>query len=281
MSESSQNSNKRETEGSPSGAVFNIQRFSLHDGPGIRTTVFLKGCPLDCIWCHNPEGMKPQMDREGSEDHRGFRAGIMSVESVMREVVKDTIFYEESKGGVTFSGGEPTMQPDFLCELLVRSRKLEIHTCLDTSGYADGSVFERIMDHVDLFLYDLKLIDNSLHRRYTGRDNGIILDNLKFLCRNGKRVSARIPLIPSITDTEENISKTAHFLLSEGLSVSEVNLLPYHRYAEEKYRRRGIENRMLEFHDPVSDTPRNKKRAEEIRQFFQSRGFRTRINVGL
>lgn len=230
------------------GTVFDIQRYSLHDGPGIRTTVFLKGCPLRCLWCHNPESqdMSPEViyresGGEGRPGTRDIAGRVMSTSQVMSEIVKDRIFYDESGGGVTFSGGEPLMQPEFLKDLLEECKEEGLGTTIDTSGFAPWQAIVPLIPLVDTFLYDVKLMDELNHRRYVGASNEVILANLARLVpaarESGKRVLARVPLIPGINDDEENIRSTGEFL--RDCSVSQVSVLPYHRMGAEKHRRLG------------------------------------------
>ncbi len=262
------------------GIIFDIQRFSIHDGPGIRTTVFFKGCPLRCWWCHNPEGQAPVRELMLREDRcircleclkacengaisqsdgtlttaldkctrcgncaqvcpSGAREIIgreVTVSQVMAEVVKDIIFYDQSGGGVTFSGGEPLSQPDFLGGLLRESREREIHTAVDTSGCAPFSILSRICGDVDLFLYDIKLMDDEKHRQYTSVSNGLILKNLQELSQKGHQIIVRVPVVPGINDDEENVSKLGEFVASL-THPPQVHLLGYHKLGLEKYRR--------------------------------------------
>jgi pyruvate formate lyase activating enzyme len=263
------------------GTIFDIKKYAIHDGPGIRTTVFFKGCPLRCRWCHNPEGqssrpemfvrssrclkecseclsvcelkaisrteMSPVIDRERCNSC-GKCAEVcpaeaievvgrqMSVQEVMAEVEKDMIFHDESGGGVTFSGGEPLLQPVFLSTLLEKSKEKDIHKTVDTSGYASFEILEEISKNVDLFLYDLKMMDEKKHKEYTGKSNKVILENLKKLLKKAKKVVVRIPLIPGINDDEKNIQETAEFVCSLK-RVQQISLLPYHNLGEGKYKR--------------------------------------------
>lgn len=274
------------------GLVFNIMRFALHDGPGIRTTVFLKGCPLDCWWCHNPEGrstkreviylaercircgecvgacpehalkLDQQIVRNPHLCERHTRCvdvcptgaqevfgRWISVSGVMEELLKDQIFFDESSGGVTISGGEPLAQPDFLATLLAECRARHIHTVLDTCGYAEWHVLERIRGDVDLFLFDLKLMDPIKHQQFTGVRNDRILANLGGLAKSGSSVIVRIPVIPDVNDDEENFTAVSRFL--SRLNIRNIDLLPYHPIASSKYSRLGQVYRMGDLLPPV------------------------------
>jgi len=193
---------------SSTGIIFNIQRFSVNDGPGIRTTVFMKGCPLRCWWCHNPEGI-------GFEPEVNGRTGIgnyYTVDELFEKIVKDRIFYEESEGGVTFSGGEPLSQIDFLTKILDKCNSTGVHTVVDTSGYVNKTLLKEITDKTDLFLYDLKLMDPVQHLKFTEVSNTEILDNLGYLLSKKAEVIIRIPMIPEITATIENMKAIRDFL---------------------------------------------------------------------
>jgi pyruvate formate lyase activating enzyme len=259
------------------GTVFDIKRYALHDGPGIRTTVFLKGCPLRCPWCHNPEGVSPapefmwwevrclgcraceQACPRGAISFPGAAPAVdhtacdmcgacaracyphaleiagckMTVGEVLAEVEKDAVFYGRSGGGVTFSGGEPLMQPEFLKELLKECKRLGIHRAVDTSGHADREVMLSVMNDVDLFLYDIKVMDEGAHEGLTGVSNSVILDNLRMLVEHGKRVAVRFAVIPGVNDSAENVDALGAFVASLG-DGCEVHPLPYHRAGAEK-----------------------------------------------
>lgn len=225
-----------------SGMVFDIQRFSLHDGPGIRTTVFFKGCPLRCTWCHNPESwlMQPQWmagtDEAGS--HPKLTGRKMSVAEVMEEVCADKSYYRNSGGGMTVSGGEPMLQPEFLTCLLEEARREEIHTCIETSGFAAREDFTRIKDLVDLFLYDIKYMDEEGHIRYAGASNQTILHNLDYLYEIGAHILLRCPVIPGINDTEDHIDGIAG-LTEKYPNLEGVEIMPYHDMGKSKWSRLG------------------------------------------
>jgi pyruvate formate lyase activating enzyme len=217
--------------------ISNIQRFSISDGPGIRTTVFFQGCPLKCTWCHNPECI----DFSGKLNH----AENYTANQLLDEILKDKLFYEESKGGVTFSGGEPINQMDFLIEISRLCKENDIHTAVDTSGYTLTGIPENLIRNTDLFLYDLKLIDTAEHKKFTSVDNKLILNNLKKLDSVNAELIIRIPLIPDITDTDWNIEQTIEVIhtLKNDYSVS---LLPYHSMASGKYGRLNLDFRHKE-----------------------------------
>lgn len=259
------------------GKIFNIQHYSIHDGPGIRTTVFFKGCPLSCWWCHNPESIekKSQLVYRNSkcigcrdcvdlcpEGALSFGdKGVIinkdlctlcglcaekcpanaleiigtdrTVKEIMKEIEKDKMFFDESGGGVTFSGGEPLFQTELLIALLEGCKNKGIHTALDTSGYAKWEILESVAGKVDLFLYDLKHMDNEAHRKYTGVPNTVILENLGKLTKIHQNIWIRVPVIPAINDSEANLKSLGEFVSS--LMIKKVFLLPYHEIASGKY----------------------------------------------
>jgi pyruvate formate lyase activating enzyme len=266
------------------GTIFDIKRFAIHDGPGIRTTIFFKGCPLHCVWCHNPEGIESRFElmpnpRRCAADcteclkvcpdvlakkdgrivlQRAVRGDALcsscadacvydalrlvgkrvTAEDITTEVEKDRIFYEQSGGGVTFSGGEPLLQPVFLSELIDELKTWGFHLALDTSGFAAWEVLDRIARKCDLILYDLKTMDDAMHRKYTGVSNRLILDNLKRLSSVGKEIWVRVPLVPGVNDDEENMRRTADFLRPLP-NIKRVSVLPYHKGGCEKYTNLG------------------------------------------
>jgi pyruvate formate lyase activating enzyme len=273
------------------GVVFDIMRFAIRDGPGLRTTVFLKGCPLSCWWCHNPESQSREFELLVRED-RCIRSGAclevcdygavangpecthcgrcvsacpsgaremigrqMTAEEVMAEIERDIPFYDESGGGVTFSGGEPLMQPEFLESLLRRCKAEGVHTAVDTCGAASRSVFERINPYVDLYLYDLKLMDPREHRKYTGASNRRMLENLRALAASGAAIMARVPVVPGITDDDGNMREIGSFASS--LGIRDVALLPYHKTTEDKYARLGKRYRLAGLEAPPAERMRD------------------------
>lgn len=271
------------------GIIFDIQRFSLHDGPGIRTTVFLKGCPLRCIWCHNPESMKmaPQLSYKKAKctdcmscvlacpnsAHRAVE-GLhkldftrckfsgscvdacafgaltqigreMTSEEIIAEVIKDHMYYENSGGGITISGGEPMLQFPFALELLKQARKLGIHTCMETSGYSATEKYHEILPFVDLFLFDYKATGEEHHKELTGVGQDLILANLEFLAKNGAHILLRCPLIPGINDQTEHLQAIS-MLSQKYENIEGVEVLPYHDYAKGKWVEVGKDNLLKE-----------------------------------
>ncbi|MBQ8214115.1 MAG: glycyl-radical enzyme activating protein [Clostridia bacterium] len=252
--------------------IFDIQRNSYVDGPGIRTTVFLKGCNLHCAWCHNPESQdpKPQMmfyknkctncgkckekcpnaleqcslcgkcTLYCSIDARKICGREYTADEVLAEVIKDKAFYDNSGGGVTFSGGECMLRIDFLAEILKKCKEKGIHTAVDTAGHVSFERFERILLYTDLFLYDLKCFDSIKHKHFTGVKNELILENLKKLLATGKSVWVRIPIIGGVNDSEEELQKIKDFLKSCH-PPQKIELLPYHAMGEHKYAAIGRE----------------------------------------
>lgn len=221
-----------------SGIIFDIKEFSIHDGPGIRTTVFLKGCPLSCMWCHNPEGQSPlpQLIRSpAGERVSGKEYTATELASLLNQQV---MILRANEGGITFSGGEPLMQASFVSEVI--NNLEEVHILLDTSGYGSDANFRRLVGQSDLVYFDLKLIDAKAHQHYTGCDNELILQNLSVLDAMGKPFVVRVPLVPGVTDTNQNLGDIARMV--EGYDgLLRVDLLPYNRAAGSKYEYAGVE----------------------------------------
>ena len=261
------------------GTIFDIKRYAIHDGPGIRTTVFLKGCPLRCPWCHNPEGRNPDLETmvprasHGEADNAGVPetvGRVVTVSEVMEEIEKDILFFDQSGGGATFSGGEPLMQPEFLLALLRACKERDIHTALDTSGFASRDVLLSVVDLIDLVLFDLKIMNDEQHIRCTGVSNSSILANLRSLDAMRIRTVVRFPVVPQITDTEENVAEMVGFAASLE-TIHDIALLPYHRMGSGKYRRLKMRNALKGVPSPTN------QRIEEIRLLFESRGIRVSI----
>jgi len=249
------------------GVIFDIKRFAIHDGPGIRTTVFLKGCPLNCFWCHNPESRKAgveEVSRQNSCETSTLGWKIDS-KSLLDEILLDQVFYEHSEGGVTFSGGEPTMQSKFLLNLLMLCKENGIHTTVDTSGYTSRNVLEKIIPYSDLFLFDLKMINRSKHEEHTGVDNQLILDNLRYLDEKGVEYHLRIPFIPGINDTKVDLDQLISFIGSLKQS-SRVHLLPYHKTGLNKYKKFGIQQ------TEIKTDPPDQNRIGEVSDYFKNQG---------
>lgn len=301
---------------SKKGIVFDIKKYATDDGPGIRTTIFFKGCPLRCWWCHNPEGQeqKPELmykrkrcircgecvnicprgaialgpkqvsinrklcdvcGRCSKECPTGALTIIgkeMSLVEVSKEIEKDMIFYKESGGGITVSGGEPLFQVDFLNAVLEDCREKDISTAVDTSGYALPSALEKIGDKVDLFLFDVKVMDDKTHKKYTGVSNKLILANLKRLVENGSDILIRLPIIPGINDGGDNVSKTAQFALSMG--IENLSLLPYHRAGIEKYKSLNRPYKLMKTQAPSDQNLRL------IKERFETFGLKVKIGGG-
>ena len=246
------------------GVVFDIKEFSIHDGPGARFTVFLKGCPLRCLWCHNPEGLKRERQllyKEKScthcgmckvpcnhEDCKEFErclhicpnnclsvAGTeYTADELAKTIIENKDFFELNGGGVTFSGGEPLMQAEFLCEVLDKLK--DVHKAIQTSGYADSDTYKKVIEKADFIMQDIKLANPYLHRKYTGVSNEKILKNIEILKKSGKDFVFRVPLIPGITDTKENLES-----ISKIVGDFETELLKYNDLAGAKYPTVGME----------------------------------------
>jgi len=254
--------------------IFDIKRFAVHDGPGIRTTVFLKGCPLRCWWCHNPESQAREpvtVDIERKVNGKSIPAKKtygekIEVDALVEVLMRDHHFYEESGGGVTFSGGEPLMQIEGLTQLLESCKRYGLHTTVDTCGFAKREHFEQILAITDLFLYDLKNMDPELHKKYTGVDNGLIQSNANFLLEKGANLIFRIPVIPGINTSDEEVTRMIGFLKERQEFMKEVHLLPYHRIAENKYFRLRMKQQLHEVKEPGKDF------MEELKKKFEKTG---------
>ena len=222
------------------GRIFDIQRFSVHDGPGIRTIVFFKGCYLRCRWCCNPESQNYELEEMTLGGKTKTVGRDVSVEEVMQTVREDRAYYEMSGGGLTLSGGEATAQPDFAEALLSAARAEGIHTAIETTAFAPESVLARLLPHLDLVMMDVKHMDSQKHEAYTGRPNEEILKNARFVAERARELIVRVPVIPTFNDTEEEIRAIARFANSLP-GVRRLHLLPYHRLGQDKYKGLGRE----------------------------------------
>ena len=222
------------------GIIFSIEEFALNDGPGIRTTVFFKGCPLRCAWCHNPEGFSftPQTIR--TMDGERICGELITAEALAARLTKNAGFFEMTHGGVTVTGGEPLAQPEFLAELLMLLHEKGIHTTIETSGYAATEVFRRIVSLTDLILFDIKSMDATIHKQYTGVDNTLILANLEWLVSSGSKFIIRLPLIPGVNNSTEQMEAVLE-AVRDAAGLVRVEMLRYHKTAGAKYAMLGLE----------------------------------------
>lgn len=244
------------------GLIFSIEEFAINDGPGIRTTVFLKGCPLRCAWCHNPEGWKaaPEtMEKRGRKEVCGY---TIEAEELAKRLRRDADIFRDSGGGVTFTGGEPLQQWQFLCEVM--DLLPGIDKAVETSGYSSEEAFREVLSRTDTVLFDIKITDPEQHKCYTGADNAPILKNLQVLRASLKPFVVRIPLIPGVNDTEENMLSTLE-LIENSPGLRRVELLRYNTLAGAKYPMLG-----LPYNPPFDGT-----RAPEIHDVFSSKGIKT------
>jgi pyruvate formate lyase activating enzyme len=291
------------------GKIFNIQHYSIHDGPGIRTTVFFMGCPLRCLWCQNPESQgfqpviffdaekcvgcgqcveacpegaihiiegKSKTNRDQCKGHgrcvevcpyeaRSLMGRNATAGEVFEDVNSDAIFYQNSGGGVTISGGDPVAQPDFAISILKLCREAGIHTAIETCGFAKWEILKAILDYTDLVLYDIKHMDAAIHKKYTAVSNELILDNAKRIRAKLKLpMLARLPIIPGYNDSLENLKSAARFIAQELGNEVKVHLLPYHRLGETKYERMEINEGSVHI-EPPSD-----ERMKELKKMFES-----------
>ena len=293
--------------------ITNIQKFSIHDGDGIRTTVFFKGCPLKCEWCHNPETQKfekeMQVDREKCtgcgacaavcpngaihmEEGRpildaeacvfcgkctrfcptGAREVIgqeYTVKELVKELMKDQMFYEESGGGVTLSGGEVmSMDMDYLLAVAKELKRQDVTLTIDTCGFVPYEKFQELLPYVNTFLYDVKVMDPELHKKYMGTDNALILENLVRLAKEGARIYIRIPTVKEVNGNEENMKETIAFLQEHDIHPAQINLLPYHDTGSGKYRKLDMEYKGTDLHAP------DKEEMEALAALFINAGYK-------
>lgn len=294
------------------GLIFNIQRYSIHDGPGIRTLVFLKGCPLRCEWCANPESQlgHPEIivvpnrcigcgkciaicpekaitsTPIGNVINRSrctvcgicvehcFAEALQimgttkTAYDVLQDIEGDDIFYQHSGGGVTISGGEPFTQAKFTFSLLKLCKERGLNTAVETSGFTSYEIIEACLPYTDLFLYDIKHLDCDIHKQHTGVENSLIIDNARRLAAKGANLTVRLPVIPGFNDSEENLVNTVEFVKEIG--VTEMHLLPYHRFGEQKYRQLGREYKL-------TIMPPEQERMESILKMLERRGVNVKV----
>ena len=299
--------------------IFNIQKFSTHDGDGVRTTIFFKGCPLRCMWCHNPESQhyykelifhhhkctacgrcvakckqgansivdgKIVFDRSKCTacgvctdwcitEARELAGKEYTVDALVKEAMKDKIFYEQSGGGVTLSGGEvmASQHMDYVEEVCRKLHENGVSVFIDTSGYTDYENLKRIRPYVDVFLYDIKVMDPEDHKKYIGVDNSLILENLKKLSDDGAGLYIRLPIIQQVNATDEHIESVIHFLKENNIHARQVNLLPYHDIGKGKYASLDMEYHDDEMSVPVSEL------MEHFKSMFEEQGF-NKVNIG-
>ena len=257
--------------------IFNIQKFSIHDGPGIRTTVFFKGCPLKCQWCHNPESQcfTPEMMAEETKidgNNKSKTVGTQySVRELMKILKKDQIFYDQSGGGVTLSGGEVMAQNmDYIVEVVISLEREGISVAIDTRGYGRTDFFEKILPYTDLFLYDLKLFDKEKHIKYTGVSNELILENLKFLSNHGAKIELRMIMVSGVNMADDDIEGVAVWLQKEQIKLTGITLLPYHDFGRDKYRKLNRECTQ-NFTKPASED------LDKVRRILEKYGYQVTI----
>ena len=235
------------------GRIFNIQRFSIHDGPGVRTIVFLKGCPLRCRWCCNPESQEWHFENMVQSGVTKLVGRDVTVREVLEEISRDRVYYRRSGfGGMTLSGGECLWQPDFSEALLKAAKEMGISTAIETTGYADMDVIRRLLPYVDTVLMDIKHTDGEKHKEFTTRDNAKILENARHIAREANCLIVRTPVIPTFNDTENEIGSIAEFAKSLG-TVKEMHLLPYHRIGSDKYAGLGRTYTMAHIEPPTKE----------------------------
>lgn len=295
--------------------VTNIQKFSVHDGPGIRSVVFFKGCPLSCKWCSNPENINsdPELMYHPTKcigcgfcvDQCEFGANTVvddqilfdaskcidcgrcaakcctlaremkgrayTVDELVKELDKDIPFYQNSGGGITYSGGEPLLHPEMILALSSGYKAQGINSAVETCGFVPWSNIEKILSVIDLFLFDVKFIDGEKHKQYCGKSNELILDNLKKLCEKKQKVIVRIPIIPGVNDTEADLDLAGGFLQTIRSDIEYVNCLPYHNYGVSKYDALGIRYELQEIKAPEAE------RMEEIKKHFEAYGLCVKI----
>lgn len=262
------------------GLIFSVKKYSVHDGPGIRVTFFMKGCPLNCLWCHNPEGISPlpqaieQVRKIGEREFcRSEEAGkYYTADDIAGIVRKEDIFIRQSDGGVTFSGGEPMMQTAFLAEALIACHNEGYHTAVDTSGYSTKDNFRSVLAYTDLVLFDLKHLDPEKHLALTGVPNGDIISNYLMLLDSCREMYIRIPIIPGYNDDPVHLEMLRDFIAgTKRNSLTRICLLPFHKTGASKYRRLNLPYRMEGVEQPSAE------RMEELKMYFSKIGIKVKV----
>ena len=234
------------------GRIFDIQRFSTHDGPGIRTIVFLKGCALRCRWCCNPESQSYEIETMLQNGKPKIMGRDVTVDEVLKEVLQDRPYYNRSGGGVTLSGGESLLQPDFAVALLQACKDNGINTAIETTGFANADVIKRFLPHLDTVLMDIKHTNSDKHKEFTGQPNDRILENAKLIASEANKLIIRVPVIPTFNDTVDEIADIAAFTASLP-NVNEIHLLPYHNMGRDKYTGLGRDYGMGDLKSPTNE----------------------------
>lgn len=252
------------------GRIFNIQKFSVHDGPGIRTIVFLKGCAFRCRWCCNPESQNFDIENMTVDGKTKVVGKDVTVGEVMDEIVKDLPYYIRSGGGVTLSGGESLLQPDFAVGILQACNDLGIHTAMESTGFAPFETIERYLEYLDLYLMDIKHINPEKHKEFIGKTNERVLENARKIAKKANKLIIRVPVIPTFNDTEEEIREIAEFTKSLE-TVQELHLLPYHPYGSDKYKALGREYAMSHI------VPPNDEKMQSLLNVVNSVGLKGQI----
>ena len=234
------------------GRIFNIQRFSIHDGPGIRTIVFFKGCRLRCAWCSNPESQRYEIETMAEKDREKTVGRDVCVSDIMPEILSDLPYYRRSGGGVTLSGGEMLCQSEFARELLSECQNNGLHTAVESTAFASAETVRSLLPYIDLFLLDIKHINSDKHKEYTGQPNELILENARMIAESGTKIIVRTPVIPGFNDTREEILAIANFAKTLK-GVEEIHFLPYHRLGQDKYKGLGRNYAMMGIEPPTKE----------------------------
>ena len=252
------------------GRIFDIQKFSVHDGPGIRTIVFLKGCALRCRWCCNPESQKSEIQTMMQNGKEKVVGRDVSVEEVMKTVKQDLPYYRRSGGGLTLSGGEMLCQSEFAYALLRTAKESAINTAVETTGFAKWETIEKLLPYIDTVLMDIKHTNSAKHKEFTTQPNELILENAKKIAENAKKLIIRVPVIPTFNDTESEIAGIAKFAVSlQG--VDEINLLPYHSFGRDKYEGLGRQYMMGDLPSPTDE------KMQKLKAVAESYGLKCKI----